>query len=128
VKTALIMGLTAVLLSGCGTVCNLAGGIVHPDSEPRVYGGVQRDVAIIEEAVKAPPLTSQSTEDPKVVLWLLSIAAVDPILSFVADTLTLPITIPLQKSRLGRTEVDGSAQSGGGLGRKTLTGLTAPNS
>jgi hypothetical protein len=34
----------AVFSSGCGTVCNLAGGVLHPDKEPRVYGGLQLDL------------------------------------------------------------------------------------
>src|SRR6266404_4100690 len=108
-KTSLIVMIVAISLSGCGTVCNLAGGVVHPDSEPRVYGGVIRDVEIIEKAVSGPlPTGTLSTDDGKGAVFLvtaiISLAAVDPILSFVADTLTLPVTIPLQSRRTAREQ------------------------
>src|SRR5262245_12507046 len=41
---ALALYLPACL--GCGTICNLAGGITNPDEEPRIYGGVIRDLDI----------------------------------------------------------------------------------
>lgn len=46
-----LAGLAGLLIcvpaGGCGTVCNLAGGVVHPDEEPKVYGGLERDGALI---------------------------------------------------------------------------------
>jgi hypothetical protein len=41
-----LVATAALPLSGCGTICNFAGGFVHPD-EPRVYGGVLRDLEIL---------------------------------------------------------------------------------
>jgi hypothetical protein len=99
-KSTVIAAL-AFALSGCGTTCNLAGGIVHPDTEPRVYGGVLRDMEIIEKVVNCP--ASDRQYGGKSAVFLVAGAIVlgtgDPILSFVADTLTLPITIPLQRKR-----------------------------
>jgi Protein of unknown function (DUF1375) len=69
--------------------------VVHPDREPRVYGGVQRDLDVIESVVESDPSDTQKC-DPKAYLVLIPLAAADPVLSFVADTITLPITIPLQ--------------------------------
>jgi hypothetical protein len=102
--------LVAVSLGGCGTVCNLAGGIVHPESEPRVYGGVVRDLEIIDQAISSPP-PSEPIGDPRLALVILPLAVADPILSFVGDTLTLPITVPLQKRR--KAAEDRPADGGG---------------
>jgi uncharacterized protein YceK len=110
-RTSLYL-LLAVLITlstgGCGTVCNLAGGVIHPDSEPRVYGGFIRDIEIIDSVVSHPSPQRESFQGMEgrgaalLVGAILSVAAVDPILSLVADTLTLPVTIPLQEKRIGR--------------------------
>ena len=108
-RTSLNLLLTAmlgVLPSGCGTVCNLGGGFLHPDTEPRIYGGVIRDVEIIDSSGSGssslPLLTETSNGKGRVLLAaaILTVAAVDPVVSFVADTLTLPITVPLQYRRI----------------------------
>jgi hypothetical protein len=97
-KAAFLAVLVVVSLSGCGTVCNLAGGIIHPESEPRVYGGVVKDLEVIDRSINAPP--NSMGGDVRLAPFLLALAVGDPILSFVADTLTLPITIPLQARRI----------------------------
>src|SRR5438128_5559240 len=100
--------IAAVLLSGCGTVCNFAGGLIHPETEPRVYGGVQRDIEVIEGFSKEPlfptgfPKASQSDSGAGaalVVAFFLGMIVADPVLSFIADTLTLPITVYVQHRR-----------------------------
>ncbi len=99
---ALFLAAAAVTLSGCGTVCNLAGGIKHPDSEPRIYGGVQRDVEFLEDVANTREPWLHLGSGPAGVVGLGCLAALavgDPVLSFVGDTLTLPITVPLQHSR-----------------------------
>ena len=96
---AVVLAIGAVSMSGCGTVCNFAGGIAHPDVEPRVYGGVLRDIQVIEDAVTCDP-TQRKFGDPRAIVVVLPIAVADPIVSFIADTLTLPITIPLQERRI----------------------------
>ena len=79
----------AVLAIGCGTVCNLAGGFVHPEEEPKVYGGVQRDLGFIGEMASDPkgfncPAGSQGAA--MTAIFILGMAAVDPVLSLVGDT------------------------------------------
>jgi hypothetical protein len=112
-KTALLLVVTALLAAsggGCGTVCNLAGGVVHPDSEPRIYGGVLRDMQIMDEAVSCKRPLIENPGDPRAMAFFLGLAAADPILSFLGDTLTLPITIPLQARRTAASKSD---QEGG---------------
>lgn len=114
-KIALIIPVLAMFLTSCGTVCNLAGGIVHPDREPRVYGGFIRDVEIIDAVVSAPPVVDIRRGDPRgaalIAAAIISVAAVDPILSLAADTLTLPVTIPLQERRIAREKESNPAAS-----------------
>jgi hypothetical protein len=99
---AIVLVALCLAMSGCGTVCNFAGGVVHPDKEPRIYGGVQRDIEIIDKAVNAHP--DNPPNMGKGAVYLIALAAVDTIVSFVADTLTLPITIPIQYWRERREE------------------------
>jgi hypothetical protein len=112
---ALVAALFAVSFGGCGTVCNLVGGFIHPQTEPRVYGGVTRDLEVIDHVVtdmqsgKQGSGTGLSGTHERgavfVAALLVSVTVGDPILSFVADTLTLPLTIPLQNRRIAdRTE------------------------
>ena len=97
----------AVGSSGCGTVCNLAGGVLHPDEEPRVYGGVQRDLEGNLQTLPFSPLSSPgegcSANEGKgravVAVVVLALIPVEFGLNFVGDTLTLPLTIPLQEAR-----------------------------
>jgi hypothetical protein len=103
-KNALITLLIAgavVPSSGCGTICNFAGGLIHPETEPKVYGGVQRDLRIIEEACEAcqKPASRPSTDDPRLAVVFVAVALTDPLVSFVADTLTLPLTAYIQQRR-----------------------------
>jgi uncharacterized protein YceK len=98
----------AVGVSGCGTVCNLAGGVIHPDQELRVYGGVQRDV----EHFWCPPLLNENSSPGagKGAVLFLALIPVEFGLSFVGDTLTLPITIPLQEIREAANKSDDEAR------------------
>src|SRR5262249_40062514 len=93
--------LLALTSTGCGTVCNLAGGVLNPDSEPRVYGGVQRDMAALDELVHgnaSMPLSGcNGTGGAYMVAAILGFCALDPALALIGDTLTLPITIPLSR-------------------------------
>ena len=93
-------------MCGCGTVCNLVGGVTHPDTEPRVYGGLQRDVEVLDGVVNGAQSNPQMqiSHDPRAALILVPVGIADPILSFVGDTLTLPITIPLQRRRIANSE------------------------
>jgi hypothetical protein len=97
----------AVSLCGCGTACNLAGGLKHPDEEPKVYGGVQRDLVIAGQLIDGSQVQSDESQGNAGVAFLACAAALcvaDPVLSFVGDTLTLPVTVPLQNKRVRKDE------------------------
>jgi Protein of unknown function (DUF1375) len=102
-----------VFSGGCGTVCNTAGGVLHPDEEPRVYGGVQRDLEGNLYCLKlgSQPLHEGCTlSDGKGAVLLLALVPVEFGLTFVGDTLTLPITIPLQERREAANNGDKEAR------------------
>jgi uncharacterized protein YceK len=93
--------LLAIVVSqaGCGTVVNLAWGVdsedpaARPSVDTQVYGGVRNDLHGVGEAVRG--------EDG---FWISLItfpfyAFIDLPVSLVADTLTLPYTIPYALSR-----------------------------
>jgi uncharacterized protein YceK len=95
-----LLSLLAVL-QGCGTVVNLTLGVETGESkaathsswgglsmETRIYGGIQNDVHGIGEAVSGEEGFWWS------VLSFVFFTFVDFPLSLVADTLTLPYTIP----------------------------------
>ena len=73
------------LMTGCGTVCNFASG------SPAVYGGVAKDLEFSQ--------TSRSgyASGPSAItflgLWLADLGV-----SFVADTVTLPVTLYLYRN------------------------------
>jgi uncharacterized protein YceK len=114
-RMSLILMLVTLSSSGCGTVCNLAGGVMHPDNEPRIYGGVIRDVEIIDKVVNKPKANPDNQQVSQAIsggwekaavlaAFVAVIISADPVLSMVADTLTLPITIPLQIRRIAQQE------------------------
>lgn len=91
---AIALAIGAAGLSGCGTVCNLAEGVVTPDYEPKIYGGVQRDIKALATAMDGP---TQTTSIPAgIYLLIVGLAVADPVLSLAGDTVTLPLTIYLQ--------------------------------
>jgi hypothetical protein len=111
-----VMASIALLHVGCGTVCNLAGGVVHSESEPRIYGGVIRDMETIDkvasEASGHQLIGEGEGKGAMVILAAaVSIAAVDPMLCLVADTLTLPLTIPLQERRIAQEQASAAESS-----------------
>ena len=93
---ALTLGITALVTGGCGTVCNLAGGVVHPDEMPMVYGGVQVDAGCIGKIGNGSASTADAAKGR---LFLVGLGLVDMSVSFVADTLTLPLTVYVQQRR-----------------------------
>jgi uncharacterized protein YceK len=82
---AVLVALAGVPLSGCGTIRNLAG------DDPEIYGGVQKDIAIIQ----TPPARSGVGVSPTTVAMFMP---ADLGLSLVADTLTLPLAIWLRQN------------------------------
>jgi uncharacterized protein YceK len=82
---AVLVALAGVSASGCGTIRNLAS------QDPEIYGGVQKDVAVIQ----TPPARSGVGISPTTVAMFMP---VDLGLSAVGDTLTLPLAIWLRQN------------------------------
>jgi uncharacterized protein YceK len=89
-----------LVLPGCGTVCNLADGVRHPDQAPRTYGGVARNLEWISEGqIVENPYPESWDEAVENFYGIAYWTIIDPPLSFVGDTLTLPLTWYLQDRR-----------------------------
>jgi uncharacterized protein YceK len=105
--------LTAVVVTGCGSVANLWVMGPPPADRMVVYGGVLKDMEAaqdcVTDAVHASDLGSWSRAAGKATL----LAAVDTPLSFLADTLMLPCTISvtLEKRRAGAVLVESSSST-----------------
>ena len=97
-KTALSAVVAALSLCGCGTICNFAGRPIDPTIETRVYGGVQLDFDVLDYLASNYP-DIKLASDPKAAVFFYPLAVVDPLPSFAADTLTLPVTLYVQRRR-----------------------------
>jgi uncharacterized protein YceK len=82
--------------TGCGTMANMPN---DPDPQQenvmRVYGGVRCDAEWLQQGVET--LRKGEADEFAIVrrvACLAGICALDIPLSFIADTLTLPVTIP----------------------------------
>jgi hypothetical protein len=100
------LAIVAVSLSGCGTVCNFAAAIVPPDKDPdgwpRVYGGLQFDALMLENANgfhPHSPIGGGGTSGALMFAILLGAPLAEGVATLVGDTLTLPITVPLDMVR-----------------------------
>ncbi|MBI3407122.1 MAG: YceK/YidQ family lipoprotein [Planctomycetes bacterium] len=74
----LTAGVLSSALTGCGTLVNFK-------DDPKIYGGVQFDAEMVH-TIKT---------DDKMAKSLAAVYAVDLPFSLVADTLTLPVVIPI---------------------------------
>ncbi len=90
-KQLVPLAIFTVLMSGCGTVCNLAGG------QPQPYGGVAKDVEFaaarqgsLENEPQHPGVSGHS---PLVLAGILGLCYGDFAASAVGDTVTLPIVL-----------------------------------
>jgi uncharacterized protein YceK len=109
-RAALLAAAVAVPSSGCGTVCNLAS------KSPDNYGGVQRDIKFAADAStnggllsgensgSGTPLGENSAGGALIALAILAVYGADLSLSFVADTLTLPLASYLRQRYEGATD------------------------
>lgn len=106
-KTPVWVGF-AVWLAGCGTIGNFADGIAHPEDGPRIYGGIQKDVEFLDQVASGAktdltlpfvPASGGGEQGALGLAFACALYAAEPILSFAADTATLPITIRAQKKR-----------------------------
>jgi uncharacterized protein YceK len=80
--------LTTAALSGCGTAANLIW-FAPFEGGMRPYGGVQADWSVTQGAADDLAKDSASRR-PMNLVW----AAIDLPLSALADTITLPLTVP----------------------------------
>jgi hypothetical protein len=89
-KTALpaFVAMSALWLSGCGTICNLAS------KNPQVYGGIQGDI----ECVKHLDHLGPSSASGKSVLFLFLLLPAEGSLTLAGDTLTLPLVVCLRQN------------------------------
>jgi uncharacterized protein YceK len=84
---AVVVALFAIWSSGCGTIANLTSG------NPEVpFGGVQRDIALVETPRETP---SGIGLVPSMLVFVLPI---EMSLSFVGDLVTLPLAIGMHHS------------------------------
>jgi uncharacterized protein YceK len=87
----------AACASGCGTVLNLA------DKEPMAYGGLKRDFEWLEAftGLDAPAINKnpQTVNQGRANWMLLGLSLLDPPLTIVGDTVTLPLTLWLENRR-----------------------------
>jgi len=88
---AVIAALVAVLVTGCGTIINLATG--DPDVP---FGGVQKDLTLLEKPGTGYTGTMNGNNAGAVIM--LGFMAADLCLSFIADTLTLPIAVWMRQN------------------------------
>ncbi len=98
---AACLAVGAMSLSGCGTICNLVDGYSPPpvgSQRPAVYGGVLLDLSVLDEIERHPPKELDKGDPRPVMVWMVCLM-VDLPLSCVGDTLTLPITLPVQRRR-----------------------------
>ena len=96
-RAVIVVAAGGILLSGmagCGTVLNFSMGVSQPGAElagTEIYGGLQVDAQMVGKAFEG--------YQP----WWFNVFAFlfvfDIPLSLVADTITLPITIPIALSR-----------------------------
>jgi uncharacterized protein YceK len=88
--------LAALVPSGCGTVANLQIGARQGWKNAQIYGGVRRDVKSAQEFFAdnwTPANNSDVQQDVGAVVGV-GLVGMDVPLSAIADTLTLPVTIP----------------------------------
>jgi uncharacterized protein YceK len=94
-RTSVVLAITAALLSGCGTTCNLAEGALHADRGAENYGGLQKDLELARNLSLRP---SQETSAWGVAIFA-GLLVSEFSLTFVGDTLTLPLTCYIQQRR-----------------------------
>jgi hypothetical protein len=98
-RIAILLAPVAFSLAGCGTVCNLASGIYKPQTDPKIYGGFLKDVEFVNSDDVRNLHLSPGKAGFVVGICLMTGMAVETTLSIVADTATLPITIPAEYLR-----------------------------
>jgi hypothetical protein len=93
-----LAAVSVLVLAGCGTVANFA------TLKPKVYGGVDQDITFFSEQPPRGLNSGSAGGNPKGVLILLGLLPAEFCCTFVADTLTLPITMILDQDWHQRQE------------------------
>ena len=97
----------APALVGCATSSNL-----FSKDECKVYGGTRLDATLISEGFSPDPEAVKANRlEPPVVAWEACCGMFDLPLSVIADTVTLPITVPVTVARLGAPPAPSAASS-----------------
>lgn len=100
-KSAWVAAALACALGGCGTIGNLSD-----PKQTRPFGGVLRDANasawLVNEASEA---SKKPAAEVAGLVLAVPVVTVDLPLSFVADTVTLPLTIPMSVLRQGQPEM-----------------------
>lgn len=100
-RATFLLALAVFSLAGCGTVCNFAiAPFSEPDGHkfPAVYGGVQLDAAVMSSKSQLVDLSGIHGEGPAAAVVIGCVLAEFP-LTFIGDTLTLPITLWIERRR-----------------------------
>ena len=96
-----LIALLVLCFTGCGTMQNLEGKehvfLSSPGQKPvRIYGGVRNDLEWLAEGIRTDS-DSSITYDPIEYVYGIPIigylGVIDPVLSLVADTATLPFVL-----------------------------------
>jgi len=89
---AAALAFALAILSGCGTIANFGG---KGWQNTQIYGGVLRDVKSAQDFIATNPIAPETDiqKDVGTVVGV-GIIGLDIPFSAIADTLTLPITIP----------------------------------
>jgi uncharacterized protein YceK len=93
IRVMLVAGVLAA--AGCATGGSLAG-----KDGSQVYGGTRLDAKIVSESLGPQPSVGKKDGlEPPVLVWAACCGLADMPLSFVADTVLLPVTVPLAMQR-----------------------------
>src|SRR5262245_6601978 len=88
---ALLAASAVVLSSGCGTVWNLTLN----SRGPEIYGGVQKDIEVIMTPASGVPGSNLQVLHNQAALLVFALIPAEVCLSFVGDSLTLPLVVYL---------------------------------
>jgi uncharacterized protein YceK len=95
--TVIVLMLASITsLTGCAATANLGS-----TDGCKIYGGTQLDATLISEGMASDSEAAKKNNlEPPVLVWEACCGLVDLPFSFLADTVMLPLTVPLTVQRL----------------------------
>jgi uncharacterized protein YceK len=95
--TLIVLMLASIMsLTGCAATANLGS-----TDGCKIYGGTQLDATLISEGMASDSEAAKKNNlEPPVLVWEAGCGLVDLPFSFIADTVMLPLTVPLTVQRL----------------------------